>query len=811
MPLVSVNAPKLDVEVLRIGDRGLLPTLRSEDFLGQLSGATARTIAAEKGLRVWKGTLDTAKAELNQEAVTAFPVLQAVGKLEPGLYVMLARPSGTAASDEDATRRQATQWFVVSDLGLTATKGRDGVHVVLRSLASAQVMPGAEIRLIARNNEVLGTRTTDAQGHVAFDPGLARGEGGTAPSLVVAQAGGDYGFLDLNLGAFDLTDRGVKGRPETGGLDAYLFPERGVYRTGETVQLTALLRDPRGAAVPDLPLTLVVKRPDGVEYRRVSVPDQGLGGRALPLPLLSGAMHGTWRVSAYTDPKAPALGEASFLVEDYVPERLEVTLKARQDGSAPGRGRAGRCRRALPLRRPRRRARRVGQRHRAGRRYQRHPGPGGLCHRPRRRGGGAGHAGDPGPRDHECRRAPPLVTVPVPQVAAPRALEAKITLAVGEPGGRALSRSLTLPILPANPVLALRKGFTDLKEGGLATFDVVLATPDGALLRPAGGGLDPVAGRPALPMVPGGRALVVRGGQDRPARGQRHRRPQGRRPGPDRGAGGTRPLPAGGLGPGRARGDREPRLRGGLGRLGDRGGAGPPRPHPRQGRLRGRRHAAGQAQPEIQGSGQPDGGQRPRARDPGGQRAGGRHHREPAGEGRVGRGRLSGGHRLPAPRPGGQAPARPGAGSGVVLGGPGAAQPRRRPEGAGAGAPAPGPDPAGPAHGAEIRRAGADHRGAGRCRHPQPDPLRGAGPDAILPRPEGPGAGGPRPLRLPDRRHAGLGRGDPLRRRRGRRRARRSRRRPRRRWRSIPGSSPWDRTARPASPSRSRPSTAPAA
>ncbi|RUP16607.1 MAG: alpha-2-macroglobulin family protein, partial [Methylobacterium sp.] len=266
VPLVSVNAPKLDVEVLRIGDRSLLPTLRSEDFLGQLSGSTARTIASEKGQRVWKGTLDTAKAEINQEAVTAFPVLQAVGKLEPGLYVMLARPSGTAASDEEYDT-QATQWFVVSDLGLTATKGRDGVTVVLRSLASAQVMAGAEIRLIARNNEVLGTRTTDSQGHVAFDPGLARGEGGLAPSLVVAQAGGDYGFLDLNLGAFDLTDRGVKGRPETGGLDAYLFPERGVYRTGETVQLTALLRDPRGAAVPDLPLTLVVKRPDGVEYR----------------------------------------------------------------------------------------------------------------------------------------------------------------------------------------------------------------------------------------------------------------------------------------------------------------------------------------------------------------------------------------------------------------------------------------------------------------------------------------------------------------------------------------------------------------
>ncbi|WP_342108805.1 alpha-2-macroglobulin [Methylobacterium sp. SI9] len=484
VPLVSVNAPKLDVEVLRIGDRGLLPTLRSEDFLGQLSGATARTIAAEKGVRVWKGTLDTARAELNQEAVTAFPVLQAVGKLEPGIYVLLARPSGTASDDADYDT-QATQWFVVSDLGLTATKGRDGVHVVLRSLASAQVMAGAEIRLVARNNEVLGTRTTDANGHAAFDPGLARGEGGLAPSLVVAQAGSDYGFLDLNLGAFDLTDRGVKGRPETGGLDAYLFPERGVYRSGETVQLTALLRDAAGTAVPDLPLTLVVKRPDGVEYRRVSVPDQGLGGRALPLPLLSGSMHGTWRVSAYTDPKALAIGETSFLVEDYVPERLEVNLKPRQ--AALHRGEAAQVD--------------VAARYLYGA-----PGAdldvsGSVTVQAAATSGIKGLDGysiglddeavEPATQElqeHATTNAQggAAVTVPIPQVAVPRALEAKITLAVGEPGGRALSRSLTLPILPAGPVLALRKGFADLQDGGIAGFDVVLASPEGALLARPG-------------------------------------------------------------------------------------------------------------------------------------------------------------------------------------------------------------------------------------------------------------------------------------------------------------------------------------
>ena len=47
---------------------------------------------------------------------------------------------------------------------------------------------GVELRLIARNNEVLATKTTGADGRVDFDPGLSRGTGGSAPGLLVGDA-----------------------------------------------------------------------------------------------------------------------------------------------------------------------------------------------------------------------------------------------------------------------------------------------------------------------------------------------------------------------------------------------------------------------------------------------------------------------------------------------------------------------------------------------------------------------------------------------------------------------------------------------
>ncbi len=233
---------------------------------------------------------------------TAVPVGEAIPKLEPGVYILTAAiPRRVAASngdDEDGNsgpaQSKAAQWFIVSDLGLTALSGQDGIHAFVRGIGKAQPVAGVTVRLVARNNEVLGTAKTDAPGYVRFEAGLSRGEGGLAPALLVAEAGTDYAFLDLATAAFDLTDRGVKGREAPGALDAYVFAERGVYRPGEPVHLTGLVRDRNGAAAT-LPVTLIVTRPDGVEHRRIVLNDQGLGGRATKLDLAPGAMTGTWR------------------------------------------------------------------------------------------------------------------------------------------------------------------------------------------------------------------------------------------------------------------------------------------------------------------------------------------------------------------------------------------------------------------------------------------------------------------------------------------------------------------------------------
>ncbi len=480
-PLVTVNTAKVAIDVFRIGDRNLIATVNRDDFLKPIDTSRAQDIESEDGVKVWSGSMDVAN-ELNQDVVTEFPVLKAVGPLEPGVYLVTARPWKEKASDsaEPEVMQLAAQWMVVSDLGLTAISGDDGVHALVQSLGSAGPLAGVELKLVARNNEVLAVKTAGADGRVDFDPGLSRGKGGSAPGLLVATLGDDYNFLNLAQNAFDLTDRGVGGRDAPNRLDTFLYTERGVYRSGETVFATALLRDAKGVAKPGLPLTLVVKRPDGVEYKRATLPDEGLGGRAFAIPLLPGSASGKWTIYAYADPKGDPIGETQFLLEDYIPERLDFTLHPGKPFIDPGEPVAvsldarflyGAPASGLDV---------------TGAIRLEAVADAALSGYP---GYVAGLADDEfttvqnqfADKVETDAKGQADLTVDLPEGTATRPLEAKLIIDVGEPGGRTVERTLTLPVRAKGVMVGVKKDFeASISAGDLATFEAIAVAPDGA-------------------------------------------------------------------------------------------------------------------------------------------------------------------------------------------------------------------------------------------------------------------------------------------------------------------------------------------
>lgn len=323
VPLTTVNVSEVKLRLLRINDRNLIDQVAQGRIGQMLESYDVDSLAQDAGEEVWSGTMPV-EGETNKAAITGVPMDTLLPQPKPGVYLLSALD---AKADEDSYQTPGTQWIVVTDLGLATFSGQQGLTVAARSLSSAKAQPGVKLALLARNNSVLGEAQTDAGGLATFPAGVMAGQGGNRPAAVYAYGSGDFTFLELTGPAFDLSDRGVSGRPEPGPLDAFLYPERGVYRPGETVHLTTLLRNERAAAIDGVPLTVKISRPDGVEARVQQVSDQGGGSYSLDVPLADSAYTGTWTAEAYVDPKGQAIGSTAFQVEDFVPARIRVDLK----------------------------------------------------------------------------------------------------------------------------------------------------------------------------------------------------------------------------------------------------------------------------------------------------------------------------------------------------------------------------------------------------------------------------------------------------------------------------------------------------
>ncbi len=331
LPVTTVNVARLELEVARVNDR-LLSQLQSYLIDERtIYGYDRSTYTKEQGRVVWKGTMDI-RVVPNDTVTTIFPLRQALKDHKPGVYLISARDTAKRASvgeNDDDWGGRAAQWVVETDIGLTTYRGDDGLAVFARSLASADAIEGVSLALVSRDNAELARLTTDRAGRVNFPAALLRGAGGAEPVVVMAYGkDGDFSYLDLRRSSFDLSDRGVSGRASPGAVDAYLYTERGVYRPAETVHLVLATRDRETKAIEKVPLTVIVRRPDGMEYRRLQAGPFELGLGNLDIALSDSAPRGRWSASAYVDVAANAVGSVEFDVQDFVPERLKLTLSA---------------------------------------------------------------------------------------------------------------------------------------------------------------------------------------------------------------------------------------------------------------------------------------------------------------------------------------------------------------------------------------------------------------------------------------------------------------------------------------------------
>jgi alpha-2-macroglobulin len=344
LPVVTVNVPEVDVEFLRVSPEKL------PAFIDMVSGKKSNHDSAEDGesdedgnydywgnrnklkgqtsgwqLNALQGIADSVYSNRfvtnevqNSRKVSFLPVEKIAELKEPGIYVAVMRRPGFFDNDYQAT------YFYVSDIGLHVRRQVKQTDVFTTSLSSGKAQGSVELEILGAGGKVLLRGTTDGNGHGVL-PGLPDGA-----RLLLARRGKETSIIALQEPGLDLAEFDIGGHLPR---DAKLFAWSGrdLYRPGEKFTVSLMTRSADGAALPPMPVKVELKKPSGdVVSANLWQPDPKTPGylqQNIDLP--ADAATGKWTLEFRADPSAKRADAIyGFQVEEFLPERMKLTLKS---------------------------------------------------------------------------------------------------------------------------------------------------------------------------------------------------------------------------------------------------------------------------------------------------------------------------------------------------------------------------------------------------------------------------------------------------------------------------------------------------
>ena len=318
VPIESVNIQEVELNLWRVYENNvpLSMTLQSYSIPRDLT----RRIVSKKA---------RPDGALNSPVRRAIDLRELAGDSK-GVFLL------TASDASGGYWGEAEQLVAVTDLGVTARVAPRGITVWVNTILGMAPVDGASVKVYSRSNQTLASGVTDSSGIWSWT-GKEPWDAQLQPAVVTVEKDDDLSYikLDRNL----LADSGfdTEGRPWSEGYDAMVFTPRGVFRPGERVDFTAIVRDSKQLAPAPFPVAYVIRSPAGREVARGTAMLSSEGMTSFHGELATASLTGKYTASVFLpgDEDKP-LGRAEFFVEDFVAPRLEVKASSEAQFLEPG-------------------------------------------------------------------------------------------------------------------------------------------------------------------------------------------------------------------------------------------------------------------------------------------------------------------------------------------------------------------------------------------------------------------------------------------------------------------------------------------
>ncbi|MEJ2627807.1 MAG: MG2 domain-containing protein, partial [bacterium] len=206
--------------------------------------------------------------------------------------------------------------LIASDIGLTVKKADRKIHVFATNVNSARPISNLSLGLYSYQNQLRATKSTNGNGYVEFDSDQG--------SYLLGKHASGIALIELNHPDWQINNFDISGisRSQT-GTTMFIYTDRGVYRPGDTIHLSAIIRTNNKSPAEKQPVLLEVKNPKGqvILNQRTQCGFNGHISFAIPTELTDPT--GKW--SARLEMGGHKFYHA-LKVETVKPNRLKITL-----------------------------------------------------------------------------------------------------------------------------------------------------------------------------------------------------------------------------------------------------------------------------------------------------------------------------------------------------------------------------------------------------------------------------------------------------------------------------------------------------
>lgn len=209
--------------------------------------------------------------------------------------------------------------LIRSNIGITAKKTSDQTHVFVTDIMEAEPVTNAAVILKNDDNDILEKKYTDKKGMVQLE---RKGE------YIEVRKGYEFGLMKFSESRLGTSLFDVGGVDTSSGIKAFIYTDRGVYRPGDTVNLSLIARNEDDTFPLNHPVTLKVYNPKNklvVEETNKKSKD---GFYSFDFITEDTALTGNWKAEL-------VIGGRTFRkkikIEELVPYRIRVHVNPEKE------------------------------------------------------------------------------------------------------------------------------------------------------------------------------------------------------------------------------------------------------------------------------------------------------------------------------------------------------------------------------------------------------------------------------------------------------------------------------------------------